>query len=341
MIGDHHAGVYNAQMATHDPEIFPLADYLDRLVDALRDLAFPALEAFDADAIHDARVATRRLKAALDLLRPVLVAAHRQAFAGVLRKLRRRLGPLRDLDVMLDHLKELAQAGRGRHVVAVAWLTRQWQESRLAAQAKSNGLASPSRVLVRLGAWWAARHDIRQSATAVDVLLAESLRNQTENFASQANRLAGRTALPADAAVQDPHQVRIAAKALRYTLELAVEQGHPPAKSVAKSFKRLQDCLGLWHDYVILAERAMATSLSAQLAHHDSSMQKRILDLAGYALRQADLNIERFGRLWSECGAEVTASIRQVFPEAGQGALAPGELGISSNASAVIPVAGE
>ena len=51
---------------------FPLIKYLDQLTDTLRTLIPAALKDHEVDAIHDARVATRRLKAALDLMRPVL-----------------------------------------------------------------------------------------------------------------------------------------------------------------------------------------------------------------------------------------------------------------------------
>src|SRR4051794_12290305 len=88
-------------------ETFPLLKYIDDLVESLRGLIPKALKEWDVEAIHHARVSTRRLKAALDLLEPVLPGGQRRPFAKVLRNLRRQLGPLRDMDVMLSHLKEL------------------------------------------------------------------------------------------------------------------------------------------------------------------------------------------------------------------------------------------
>src|SRR6185312_16160926 len=81
-----------------DTKGFPLLAYLDELVEDLHKNVNKALRAFDADAIHDARVATRRLKAAMGLLESVISSEHRKPFGKVLKKLRRRLGPLRDLD---------------------------------------------------------------------------------------------------------------------------------------------------------------------------------------------------------------------------------------------------
>src|SRR3954447_14134035 len=85
----------------------PLCKHLDHLVDELRVHVPAALNDFDPQAIHKARGATRRLKAALDLLKSCVSPAHASPFTKIGRKLRRRLGPLRDIDVMIEHLDEV------------------------------------------------------------------------------------------------------------------------------------------------------------------------------------------------------------------------------------------
>ena len=52
---------------------------------------------------------TRRLKAAVDLLRPLLPAGPVRDFSKALRKLRRTLGPVRDVDVII-HLAAIVGA---------------------------------------------------------------------------------------------------------------------------------------------------------------------------------------------------------------------------------------
>src|SRR5688500_3745296 len=84
-----------------------LAHALDQRVEALRGLVRRALRSWETDAVHHARVSTRRLRAAVDLLQRLLPEEPRRAFGKALRKLRRALGPLRDLDVMLIHLGEM------------------------------------------------------------------------------------------------------------------------------------------------------------------------------------------------------------------------------------------
>ncbi len=71
-------------------------------------------------------------------------------------------------------------------------------------------------------------------AHAVDSLTANAVHLQLDAFAEHATAAGG----------HDPHALRIAGKALRYTLEMAVESGRPLPAAVAKAFKRMQDALG-------------------------------------------------------------------------------------------------
>jgi CHAD domain-containing protein len=71
--------------------------------------AMPAAQAGDTRSVHQARVATRRLREALPVLcasvnQPALTRVQRQV-----RKMTRALGPVRELDVSLMHLEELAR----------------------------------------------------------------------------------------------------------------------------------------------------------------------------------------------------------------------------------------
>ena len=59
--------------------------------------------------------------------------------------------------------------------------------------------------------------------------------------------------------------MRISGKSFRYTLEMAAVQGHKLPAGIMKNFKRMQEALGVWHDYVVLTERAMHVSLQALL----------------------------------------------------------------------------
>lgn len=293
-------------MVKKEQDEFGLLTYIEDLVEALRGHVPKAMKHWEPDSIHQSRVATRRLKAALDLLRPALTDEHLKPFSRVLRKLRRRLGPMRDLDVMLGHLEELKSAA---HADAVAWLQAHLRRSRDEVREESTSHGSAARVLSRLGTWWGLREEVQEAAEAADTLLAESLHLQLDAFAEQADRLADPVGPR-----QDPHAVRIAGKNFRYTLEMAVVQGHKLPPGVMGNFKKMQEALGLWHDYVVLTERAMQISLQTLLPHHDGALQAKVLELSRTLLRRSSQHLQQFSALWAKGGAEVALALRQAFP---------------------------
>ena len=282
----------------------PLVLHIDRLMEQLHAQVPKALDAGEVEGIHQARVATRRLKAAMDLAKPVVGKKRRKPLARVLRKLRRRLGPLRDTDVMLEHLEELA----AKHEPAGRWLADRLSRRREVLRGESGAKGSAADVLADLGAWYPVREQVRAGADALPALLVKSLHLQLDAFVEQADRLT------AGVAGQDPHQLRIAGKALRYTLEMAVAQGHDLHGSVLKTFKRMQEMLGAWHDFVVLTDQAMRSSLDELLGHHDAARQDKVLELARVTLRRSARELEQFGALWTTKGAELAASIRATFP---------------------------
>ena len=301
----HVVGLTIASMADDD---FPLLQYLDELVEDLHKNIGKALREFDPDGIHDARVATRRLKSAMKLLAPVLSDGQRKPFEKVLKRLRRRLGPLRDLDVMIESLSELS--AKAPHAAAAGFLkdhlTRRREEEREHARKKT----TPADVLSKLGCWYPLREEIVESAQAVDSQLSQSLHLQFDGFAEHAAQLGGDPA----AHRNDPHQLRIAGKSLRYTLEIAREQGHKLPGSILKAFKKMQEALGNWHDDVVLVQCAMSTSLDQMLAYHQPGTQDEVLKLARYFLARSEREMAKFAKLWQEHGSQVAAGIRERFP---------------------------
>lgn len=291
---------------------FPLIDHVDDLLSALHDAAPLALEKFDADAVHDARVATRRLTAALDLLEPVLSKRHRKPMATGLKKLRRRLGGLRDADVMLDHLAQVAKVPR--HSSAIHWLTDCAEQERDRLRKESSEKASADQLLKQIDIWPLVRREIEEARQAVDCLLAESLHQQTSLFAEQADRLCdGGTAMSVAVAV-NPHDLRIAGKALRYTLEMAAVEGHDVGKRLMKAFKRMQEHLGIWHDLVVLADSALGQIVGKELTHFEPATSEEVLDFSKRVIQQSKRELAAFCRLWKRQGAQLAARIRKAFP---------------------------
>ncbi|MGA2439910.1 MAG: CHAD domain-containing protein [Tepidisphaeraceae bacterium] len=290
-------------MAKRDEE-FPLLKYVDSLVESLRKLIPSAVTGEDDDAVHDARVATRRLKAASDLVKGVVSGRSRRPFNRVGKLLRRQLGPLRDLDVMLEHL---GQFKHPKYQPAIQWLRERLGEVRREAVRRAGQNAPPARMLARLGTWWGLRHEIEIAHDSIGELLSQSVHLQLDAFVEQADDLIGEGR-------SDPHPLRIAGKSLRYTLEMAREHGNGLPRSVVSLFKRMQTALGLWHDYVVLAERIMRESVECDLALHNPRLQVELLGVVQLCLRRSESQLKKMAELWKTRGQSLTQTIRQAFP---------------------------
>jgi CHAD domain-containing protein len=282
-----------------------LLKYLDELVENLRGLVSRAVKEQDKEAIHQARVATRRLKAATELMDSILTKKARKPFDKITRALRKQLGPLRDLDVMLDHLGEMRSA---RFADANAWLRDRLIQKRDEVQTEAQKKAPPAKVLAKLGSWWGLRQEILEGQEAIDLMLAQSVHVQLDAFSE-------RSAESDDPQKKgDPHMLRIAGKSLRYTLEMAKQEGFSLPRGTMSLFKKMQDALGLWHDYVVLTEVMLRETVDCDLALHQPELQNKILSLAQQTLRKAHVYLGKMRELWKSHGEELCAGIRQSFP---------------------------
>jgi hypothetical protein len=162
-------------------------------------------------------------------------------------------------------------------------------------------------MLARLGAWWGLRHEIETARDQIGPLLTQSVHLQLDAFVEQAEELAG-------PGRSDPHPLRIAGKSLRYTLETAREHGNRLPRSVVSLFKRMQTALGLWHDFVVLAERIMRESVDCDLALHDPRLQAELLGVVQLCLRRSESQLKKMAALWKTHGQSLTQTIRQEFP---------------------------
>ncbi len=284
--------------------------YADGWVEQLRSQLPETVRTWDAGAIHQSRVATRRLAAAVDVVTPVLTKDHRKPLAKALRRIRRQLGPLRDLDVMLEQLAAFGPSP------GVDWLRGQLDAARTRRRSKAADDFRPKEALAKLGAWFAVRQEWVEAGTAVDDLMANAVHLQLDAFAEHAAAVTGGQGSAAD---RDPHALRIAGKELRYTLEMAVASGHRLPAAVTRTFKRMQDALGAWHDAVVLAERALHATLDAGLAYHDPALHLAVADVARSAVRRSQRHLAAFADLWAKQGPAVAETIRERLPVAVSG----------------------
>lgn len=300
-------------MAKSPKKLGPLTQHLNSLVDEMCHHIPAALDRFEPHSIHQARVGSRRLKAALELLDPQLKSSHVKPLSKAGKNLRRQLGPLRDLDVMIDHLAEFK--GGEKVAPAVEWLGRHLEKDRDDIRKDVREGDSPQKMIAKLSAWWLVRQDLPKIEPTVPELIRESLKHQLDLFSQQAEGVcAEKEAI--EETPSDPHALRIAGKQLRYTLEIAEAAGATLPKDLLKTFKKLQDFLGTWHDYVVLAEQSLVSSIDAELTLHDPPLQRIVLALADTLLVRAQKELTRFCEFWQQHAESISGGIRSAFGDA-------------------------
>jgi CHAD domain-containing protein len=208
----------------------------------------PGVEAGDVRAIHRARVASRRLRELL----PMLQLDHettRKLERG-LRKVTRRLGPVRELDVLLPLIDELHESrrGGGRALNRIADTVRVARDEAHNEVAGTAAAAELRRVTRKLDSAAKAleRADTRPSTRGWQWAL-------EARVARRASAL--RTAIDEAGAVYLPerlHAVRIALKKLRYGVELWVEATGSKVNTDLRRLKSSQELLGRLHDRHVL-----------------------------------------------------------------------------------------
>ena len=200
----------------------------------------------DDTGVHQARVASRRLREAVPVLAGTLKNSKAGKASRKIRRLTRALGGVRELDVTLHLLDELAASddfSRAAlqdvrlHVMEERERKRETMLSRLAevdVEKLKRRLESVGEALGRdaSGSW---RQVLGARLITRGKLLAAAI--------DQAGHLYSPEQL---------HQVRIASKKLRYALELAADSGVPAAAQYVRALKRTQETLGRLHDLQVL-----------------------------------------------------------------------------------------
>ena len=220
-----------------------------RLVSLLK--AMPAAQAGDRMSVHQARVASRRLREALPLLGVRADADALDRADKRVRRITRALGPVRELDVTLLLLAELRRkkAAPLRAITRVRdAVTEERQQRRLEmlAEIKPSRLDKLRKRLVRVAAPASrpvAKGSALAEASAQASTRAVELREAIERAGGiyLADRL---------------HRVRVAAKKLRYALEIQRELTRSRSTAQLTRLKVQQDLLGRMHDLEILIDRA-------------------------------------------------------------------------------------
>lgn len=279
----------------------------------------------DADALHDFRVAVRRLRSWLRAARPCLDGGVPPKRWRQLRRVAGGTSDARDAQVHLAWLREQRGLRRGRRAAGTRWLTERLERERTGADAAA--VAEAARTFDRLrgpladtlGTYTVTYRVDSPPPPTLAAALAPIVRDHVETLRE---RLAAVHDLDDEA---EAHEARIAGKRLRYLLEpvAAHVEGAPESIRLLRS---LQGMLGDVHDaHVFAAQVAGAAGeagaeqarreadavLGGDAGDDDEIRRVRSLDpqpgLLAVALLVREHGEERFGEVaatWLDGGAE-------------------------------------
>lgn len=258
---DAHTPVARAAPATIGAHV----DAVDGFVDAL------AARDPDPDATHDMRVASRRLRATLGLLGDVRL----RGLAKQVKGLQDALGAVRDRQVLREWIADLPDD----------------------AEATSAALTSVSRALgpARRALTMALRRWRTRTQPALRRALARHagrgrlgghrIRRQLERHERRLDRLLA--VFLGTPEPQAAHTARIAAKKLRYELEIATPALGRRARRRVRALRPLQDALGHLHDADVRVTWLVA------LAARSERMSRRFAPLLARARAERDQCLAR------------------------------------------------
>lgn len=223
-------------MALLQQRIEELNGDLSKFVSKLRDKT-------TKKGVHRLRTSIRRTEALVSYAQPKLGRKYERLLEE-LRALRKRAGKVRDLDIQIGLLSSMgngASAAADRRALLDALKKRRArQASRLASAIKRVEKSNFSGRLKR----------IAEKAIAEAPSNAQPLQAAQKELNQLATEFSSRQALkPARL-----HELRIKLKLLRYRAELAPETAEQ--KQLTEKLKSVQDAIGEWHDWEMLAASA-------------------------------------------------------------------------------------
>lgn len=208
----------------------------------------------DIEPVHRMRVASRRLRASLAVFEEILPAQKTKRWKKQIRKIGRALGRARELDIQIKFLEAAAQKMKAdAHSANTKAIIKSLKKERQQAQEHIDielGGFRPQKNLPGLKPW--LKHassgkrgyhmdEFNAQKGAVILRRLDQLRAFSPYVSQPKN-------------IHELHRMRIAAKKLRYTLELLRPWYGAGIDRYIRSSRQIQDVLGDVHEFDVLRE---------------------------------------------------------------------------------------
>jgi adenylate kinase len=290
----------------------------------------------DIEELHDMRVATRRMRAAFQVFGDYLDLEQMASFLKGLRRTGRALGAVRDLDVFWEKTQHYLDTSPSDQRYDLAPLRAVWESERETARERMLAYLNSKRYTRFADEFSEFLQTPGAGALPVLARDGEPVPHRLRHVVPIAvyQRLAAVWAYDEwvtqpDVPMEQLHQLRIAAKGLRYTLEYFREVLGPEAEAVIDEVRTLQDHLGDLQDAVV------ASGLLRDFLTWGTWGHKQIKDTKAYpsiepvvapgvaiylASRQTELQhlLDTFPQVWArfhrpEFSELVTAALAPLF----------------------------
>ncbi|MGH7686738.1 MAG: CHAD domain-containing protein, partial [Candidatus Dormibacteria bacterium] len=242
----------------------------------------------DPEGVHQARVATRRLRSDLRTFLPLLDEEWVTRLREELSALADLLGAVRDTDVLLQRLRRALKTLPGPEALAGGALLRELEVGREAARGR---LLDAMRgegyrhLLDDLVAAASQPHTAPEASGDAAALLPPLARGPWRKLRKRVEQL------PPHPTDMELHEIRILAKRARYAAEAVTSVSRPAVASFADAVAGLQGVLGDHHDAVVAEE---------WLREHASAVEDRFAlgELVGLERAAAESGRRAWGGAW-------------------------------------------
>jgi CHAD domain-containing protein len=287
------------------------ADKLVTNLHALRTTMDEGRNINNVEAVHDLRVVSRRLRMGLSVYRHCFQKKTRREWKKELRRMMKSLGQVRDLDVQLLFLKNILKklpTTKADCEPGISMLLQRLQQERQRQQTKlvmAMDRLNQNKTLAAMEQKFEKMADLHVNRpTKYFTLIYRQARQQIGLRLKK--MLAYRKYAHRPQAEKKLHQLRIAAKHLRYTMEYFEPFCNGKLRPTIQQVREIQRLLGEYHDCVVWIEKIPKFSRweqkNASRYFNDAQAREHLARGLNYLLtnrkkRRKEI-YERFRRCW-------------------------------------------
>ncbi len=264
----------------------------------------------DVEAVHDMRVACRRINSAFRLFKAYLPNKRVKKLRGVMEQLRDTLGAARNLDVLSADLDAFAENVSDTERAQLQLIRDEWNQQRASQQNALLTLLDSA----EFAKWckrmeqFLAEEDTGATSRVADVLPALLWRQYgaVRAYETRLNQ----------ATLEELHALRIDIKRLRYTLEFFADAFGDKPTQLIEPLIALQDQLGLMQDAVVAGQALTAFIVTqARTAQEQGALLADFQAIAAYHAHLQNRITELRAQLPAQCLIITNTAYRELLAQ--------------------------